>query len=185
MFPRITEYVHDLIRSRVRPGDHVIDATMGNGHDTLFLAQLVGPEGKVYAYDIQPQAVESTRKLLEEKDVIERTELILGSHSEMVHEENSIGLIVFNLGYLPGSDKVITTTGSTTIQAIKRALHCLQIGGLVIVVIYWGHTNGKEEKLQVEDFLQNLPYPQYMVLKYQYMNPKNYPPFVLAVERRS
>jgi len=184
MFPRITEYVHELMEKRIRAGSHVIDATMGNGYDTLYLAKLVGVEGKVYAYDIQEQAVEATRLLLAENQLLARANLFLQSHAEMDFPKQSIDFIVFNLGYLPGSDKSITTKGHSTISAVERALSFLKVGGLIVLVVYWGHDEGKVEKEQVEQFVEQLPYPEFMVLKYQYVNPGNYPPFVYAIERR-
>lgn len=184
MFPRITEYVHDLMRQRVQEGSHVIDATMGNGHDTLYLAKLVGQHGKVFSYDIQEQALKSTTLLLESNDLLSRVTLSLQSHAELNFPPKSIDFVVFNLGYLPGSDKRITTNGITTIQAVKRALSAIKIGGVVVLVVYWGHDEGKKEKERVEQFVKDLPYPEFIVLRYEYINPGNHPPFVLAIERR-
>ncbi len=184
MFPRITEYVHQLIEPRTKAGDLAIDATMGNGHDTVFLANLVGETGHVYAYDIQRQAVESTERRLEKEGLLHRVTLRQCSHDQMEHEENSISVMVFNLGYLPGSDHTLTTEARTTLAALERATKLIRVGGLIVVTVYWGHDQGKEEKLKVEEYVEQLPYPEYMVLKYQYVNPKNQPPFVLAIEKR-
>ncbi|MEW9667716.1 class I SAM-dependent methyltransferase [Ammoniphilus sp. 3BR4] len=184
MFPRITQTAHQLIESRVRPGDEVIDATMGNGHDTLFLAQLVQDQGKVYAYDIQSQAILSTDKLLSSYGLRHRAELLHRSHDEMDYPEGSMAAVIFNLGYLPGSDKVIATQASTTLAAIEKALRLIRVGGLIVLTVYWGHEEGKNEKEEVEWYVENLPYPEFMVLRYQYVNPKNQPPYILAIERR-
>ena len=184
MFPRITEYVHELMKQRVHEGSVVIDATMGNGHDTLYLAKLVGHEGRVFAFDIQEQAIESTHQLLKENKFVSRVELILQSHADMEFPENSIDFVVFNLGYLPGADKKVTTKGSSTIQAVEKSLKALKVGGLLILVVYWGHEEGKVEKESVEQFVEQIPYPEFMVLRYQYVNPGNHPPFVFAIERR-
>ncbi|RKD24304.1 16S rRNA (cytosine(1402)-N(4))-methyltransferase [Ammoniphilus oxalaticus] len=184
MFPRITDYAHQLLEQRIQPGAHVIDATMGNGHDTVFLAQQVGETGKVYSFDIQQQALDSTRQLLVKRHLEQRARLFLQSHAMMDFPAESIDAVVFNLGYLPRSDKTITTQAETTIESIKRALRFLKVGGLIVVVVYWGHEQGKIEKQAVEQFVEGLPFPEFMVLRYQYMNPLNQPPFVLAIERR-
>lgn len=184
MFPRITQTAHQLVESRVKPGDWVIDATMGNGHDTLFLAELVQDEGKVYAYDIQSQALICTDNLLSSHGLRHRAELLHCSHEKMEHPVGSIAAVVFNLGYLPGSDKAIATQADTTLKAIQKALQLIRVGGLVVLTVYWGHEQGKREKIEVEKYVENLPYPEFMVLRYQYVNPKNQPPFILAIERR-
>ncbi|WP_134700450.1 class I SAM-dependent methyltransferase [Ammoniphilus sp. YIM 78166] len=184
MFPRITEYVHQLIQPRIQQGDLVIDATMGNGHDTVFLAKIVGDTGQVFAYDIQQQAIENTELRLLEEGLHHRVTLRLCSHDQMEHEENSVSVVVFNLGYLPGSDQSLTTEPHTTLGALDLARKLIKVGGLIVITVYWGHEQGKEEKLKVEEYVEQLPYPEYMVLKYQYINPKNQPPFVLAIEKR-
>lgn len=100
---QITEWCHHFIKNHVKEGEICVDATAGNGNDTLLLAELVGKTGKVYAFDIQEQALQKTRERLEEKDLEERVELVLKSHTEMgkrIREE--VSCIVFNFGYLPG-----------------------------------------------------------------------------------
>ncbi|RXT15193.1 class I SAM-dependent methyltransferase [Ammoniphilus sp. CFH 90114] len=184
MFPRITQYAHQLLQSRIKVGDWVIDATMGNGHDTLFLAQLVGEVGKVYAFDIQTQALHNTNELLETYNLRHRVELFQQSHDRLHFPLSSIAAVVFNLGYLPGSDKTIATMPETTLKAIENSLELLKVGGLVVLTIYWGHEQGQLEKEAVEKYVEGLSYPEYMVLRYQYVNPKNNPPFILAIERR-
>ncbi|MBP1931574.1 tRNA (mnm(5)s(2)U34)-methyltransferase [Ammoniphilus resinae] len=184
MFPRITEYVHQLMKERVKEGDTCIDATMGNGHDTLFLAHLVGEKGKVIAYDIQEQALEKTRELLIQKKLHHCVELKLCSHDKLEQSIKAPSLIIFNLGYLPGSDKKVTTIAKTTIPAIKRALELISEEGIIIVVVYPGHDSGRIEKEELEKFTTTIPYPQYIVLKYEYVNIGNNPPFIFAIEKR-
>ena len=94
----------DTLLRAVQPEDTVVDATMGNGHDTLFLAEQVGPGGHVYAFDIQPEAVESTRKLLEEHGLSDRVTLLCRSHADLAEAVPAgVAAVVFNLGWLPGS----------------------------------------------------------------------------------
>ncbi|MFP3391156.1 class I SAM-dependent methyltransferase [Brevibacillus sp. SIMBA_040] len=185
MFPNVLEVARKLIRERVREGETVIDATMGNGNDTLFLAQLVKEEGKVIAFDIQPLAIEKTKERLEREGVADWVEMKLASHEEIEKLEGSAGAIMFNLGYLPGGDKEITTQAESTIHAIQSGLNVLRPGGIMTVMIYWGHTAGEVEKDAVESFCHELSQLEFLVLKYQYINQQNQAPFLLAIERRS
>ena len=116
----------DVLLRAVQPGDTVVDATMGNGHDTLFLAEQVGAEGRVYAFDIQESAVESTRHLLEEHGMSGRVTLLCRSHAEMAGAVPSgLAAAVFNLGWLPGGDHSITTLCASTEKAVLSALDLL------------------------------------------------------------
>lgn len=139
MFPNVLEVARKLIRERVQEGETVIDATMGNGNDTMFLAQLVKETGKVIAYDIQPLAMEKTKERLQREGLIERVEMKLASHEEIAALDVRAGAIMFNLGYLPGGDKKITTQAASTIRAIQSGLKVLRPGGIMTVMIYWGH----------------------------------------------
>ena len=131
---RVLPYVKTLLKSTVTPGDHVIDATAGNGHDSLFLAQLVGMSGHVYSFDVQESAIEST--LLRLADWRDNTTVIHAGHETIknyVHAE--ISAAVFNLGYLPGADHSIITRPETTIKAIESCLKLLKVGGLIVLVV--------------------------------------------------
>ena len=176
-------FSHQLLKEIVSEGDHVIDATMGNGNDTLFLAELVGSTGHVYAFDIQEQAVENTRKKL--ADYTDRSTLFLAGHEtieEKIASDQPIRAAIFNLGYLPKSDKQIVTLPETTKQAMTAILKRLSVGGRMIVVIYYGHEGGETEKNEVLNFCQNLPQEKFSVLNYQFINQKNKPPILLCVE---
>ncbi|QIC05565.1 methyltransferase domain-containing protein [Brevibacillus sp. 7WMA2] len=184
MFPNVLEVVRQYIRERVEEGETVVDATMGNGNDTLFLAQLVGERGKVYAYDVQSEAIEKTRARLEREQVVERVNLLLTSHEQMKEIPVAIGAVMFNLGYLPGGNKDITTQANTTIRAIEAGLDKLRTGGIMTIIIYWGHEAGTIEKEAVVDYCEKLPQTEYLVLRYQYMNQQNQAPFIIAIEKR-
>ncbi|KQL44474.1 rRNA methyltransferase [Brevibacillus choshinensis] len=184
MFPNVLEVARKLIKERVKAGETVIDATMGNGNDTLFLAQLVQDTGKVIAYDIQPLAMEKTRERLEREGVAGWVAMRLASHEEIETVEEPVGAIMFNLGYLPGGDKEITTQAASTIRAIESGLRVLRPGGVMTVMIYWGHQAGEAEKAAVESYCQSISQLDYLVLKYQYINQQNQAPFLLAIERR-
>ena len=139
---------HQFLAARVPEGGLCIDGTMGRGKDTAFLCQLVGPEGKVIAFDIQEEALASTDALLREKGLRERAELRLESHTEMDQcaAPGTVDAVVFNFGYLPGGDHKIFTHPDTSIQAIEKALCLLKEGGCVAACIYHGGDTGYEER---------------------------------------
>lgn len=184
VLPNILEEARRLIVQRVQPGETVVDATMGNGNDTLFLAKLVGETGKVIAFDIQPEALEKTHARLVQEGMAARAELRLASHEEIRTIEQKVGAIMFNLGYLPGGDKEVTTKAESTVRAIEAALHTLRPGGILTIVVYWGHPAGQVEKEAVEAYCESINQSLALVLRYQYVNQQNQAPFLIAIERR-
>ncbi|AQY51398.1 rRNA methyltransferase [Listeria weihenstephanensis] len=182
----ILPFSHDLLTRLLVPGDIVVDATAGNGHDTAFLAELVGINGHVFSFDIQQQAIDATTELLKEKQLADQVTLFCESHANMTSllADQSIKAAIFNLGYLPGGDKTITTLADTTIQAIESALSLLAVGGIVILVIYHGHPEGQTEKSAVLHYAESLAQEQFHVLEYRFINQRNNPPFVIAIEKR-
>lgn len=188
MLTGIIPFAHQLLENCIAKGDTVVDATCGNGNDTFFLSTLVGPTGHVYAFDIQTQAIETTKQLLSEKDC-QNVTCIQDSHAKVnqyipntLHEK--VGGAIFNLGYLPRSNKQIITKRDSTIQAIDSLLPYLKKGAVIVIVIYYGHAGGEEEKDAVLHFVKQLDQKQYAVLQYQFINQKNNPPFVVAIENR-
>lgn len=184
MLPNVLEVARRFIRERVGTNETVIDATMGNGNDTLFLAELVGKEGKVIAYDIQEQAAEKTKARLERYGVLDQVELRLVSHEEIRAITEPVGAIMFNLGYLPGGDKEVSTQAESTIRAIEAGLKILKPSGIMTIIVYWGHDAGKIEKDAVESYCTTLDQSEHLVLKYQYVNQQNQAPFLIAIEKR-
>ncbi|WP_431804449.1 class I SAM-dependent methyltransferase [Halobacillus andaensis] len=183
------QYAHDLMEDTLTEGDIAIDGTCGNGHDTLHLCKLVGSSGHVYGYDIQKQAVNNTIARLEADLLSERATIFQQSHdqigSTIPHKDLSrLKAAIFNLGYLPGSDKSIITTPEGTLRSIKSILEHLQPGGLIVLVVYHGHPGGREEKDEVLQFVTSLEQNSYSVLQYGFINQKNSPPFVLAIEKK-
>lgn len=162
---------HDVLKEAVQPGDTVIDATMGNGHDTLFLCRLVGEEGKVIAFDVQEKAVESTRQRLQEAGVLGRAALYHRGHEHMDEAGvQEVSAIVFNLGWLPGGDKSVTTLWETTRVALEKALTMLKQQGVLLLCAYPGHAEGDRERAEVMKFLASLPPQQYNVLHQRFLN---------------
>ncbi|WP_346234679.1 class I SAM-dependent methyltransferase [Lysinibacillus telephonicus] len=181
---RVLQYAQHLIADSVEHGDFVIDATAGNGHDTLFLANLVGDSGHVYAFDVQKQAVDATLLRLTEHQLQHRATIINDGHENIKkYVSEPISAAIFNLGYLPGSDHEVITKPNTTIQALDSILQLLKIGGMIVLVIYHGHEGGKVEKDEVLHYVSGLPQKYFHVLKYQFLNQKNDPPFVIAIEK--
>ncbi|MGN0421118.1 MAG: tRNA (mnm(5)s(2)U34)-methyltransferase [Lachnospiraceae bacterium] len=182
---QITDWCHEIIRSQVPEEGFYIDATMGKGKDTLLLCQMAGHNGKVLAFDVQGQALEQTRKLLEENHVADRACLILDGHEHMDQyaEEESADAICFNFGYLPGGDHNIATSADTSIEAIQKGLKILKHGGLMSLCIYSGGDTGFEEKERILEFLKKIPAREYTVIVNEYYNRENHPPIPVFIYR--
>lgn len=182
-FPKMTEWAHDLIKRYVVAGDVVVDATAGNGHDTIFLANLVGDTGKVYAFDIQEEALRMSRQRIEGAGHT-NVSFILDTHEHIQkYVTEHVKAVIFNLGYLPGSDKKITTTAQASLVAIQKSLQLVSTGGLVLVVVYPGHAEGRRESEVIDEWITSLDEEQYHVLKIQYVNRTIHPPYILAIHR--
>ncbi len=182
---QITAWCRRMMQEHVQEGSFCIDATMGNGHDTLCLCELAGERGHVLAFDIQEQAISKTRERLEKNLPYCNYELILDSHSHMERyaASESADCIVFNLGYLPAGDHRIATKPETTIEALRQSLALLKPGGLISLCIYSGGDSGFEEKDAVLAYLKNLDARDYLVLVTEYYNRPNNPPIPAAVFR--
>ncbi|HJG22212.1 SAM-dependent methyltransferase [Enterococcus durans] len=187
MLQTALHFSHSLLEEILQPGDHVIDATMGNGYDTVFMAEKIGKTGHVYSFDIQKEALLSTKSKLTEQDLLDRTSLFLQGHETLgtvVDEAQPIKAGIFNLGYLPKSDKSVITLPETTRTAMEEILKRLVSRGRMILVVYYGHDGGEKELDMVQDYCQSLPQEKYNVLKYQFINQKNNPPILYCVEKK-
>ena len=161
----------EVILRTVEPGDTAVDATMGNGHDTLMLCEAVGPEGRVYAFDVQAAAVEETKKRLREQGVDDRAELILSGHEHMTeYVRKPVKAVMFNLGWLPGGDHAVTTRWETTRTAVESALGLLCPMGVLVICAYPGHAEGEREKHELIQFLAALDNRRYNVLHQRFLN---------------
>lgn len=174
----------DALKAAVRPGDRVVDATMGNGHDTLFLCELVGPAGKVYAFDIQEQALENTRERLREAGMADRAELFRLSHERMEERvDGPVSAAVFNLGWLPGGDHRVTTRWETTRAALEAALRLLRPLGILTVCVYPGHPEGDRERRELISFAAGLSNRKYSVLRQSFLNAGPGAPECLVIQK--
>ena len=181
------QFSHEMILSENLENGLFIDATAGNGHDTLFLAQHIEKGSKILAFDIQKSAILQTRQLLQKYDLAPKVTCILDSHaniSNYLEQDELVRLAIFNLGYLPGSDKKIITTPPSTLEAIQILLDRLEKKGKIIVVSYYGHNGGLEEKDSVEELITALPQKEWSVLKYQFINQINCPPICYVIEKK-
>jgi predicted methyltransferase len=163
--PRLTELAHDAVRAVLRPGDIAIDATCGNGHDTRFLAEIVGDTGRVYAFDIQQAAILRAAEEMARFTwvVYENCDHAVGIPVLVRQHFLEVAVVMFNLGYLPGSDKSIITRTDSTIKGITACLYLLRPGGILTVIAYPGHTGGAEETEAVAKLLGELSPAEFSV----------------------
>lgn len=208
-FLSVLSMAHKLVKERVAPGDTVVDATCGNGVDTRFLAELIGPRGSLYAFDIQEQALERTRERLagvfessfdgsfelhhvnesglKGKQMLE-LHLVLDSHEEMANHiavgaHGQVAAIMFNLGYLPGADQTVITKQESTLAALDSAISLLRRGGIATVVLYPGHIGGEIESQAVEQWASSLPVLACQAVIYR-MAQRADAPYLIAIEKK-
>lgn len=183
--PRPTTLARTLLRGVIQPGDLVIDATAGNGHDTHFLAECVGPHGSVLAFDIQENAIHATRGRLEQAGLASRVHLYQISHARMAAHAapESVSAVMFNLGYLPGDDHQLTTEAAETLAAIDAATGLLQPGGVLSIVCYPGHPAGAIEAAEVETWLATLAFSGWRIAKYAMLGTARPAPFLLFARK--
>jgi len=177
------EFSHWIIDNYLDEYNVLVDATCGNGYDTLFLSSKISKKGKLYAFDIQKSAIESTKSKFKDKKT--NVEFINDGHENLDKYLNEdINCIIYNLGYLPGSNKKVVTKKETTIKSLKIALELLANNGLIVLVIYSEHEGGRTEKNAVLEFSSNLDYKKYNVLHYNFINQKMNPPEVVVINKR-
>jgi SAM-dependent methyltransferase len=186
---RILPFARKLLQLAIKEGDYAIDATVGNGHDTVFLAELVGDSGHVFGFDIQQQAIDNTTHRLKKQDVLQRVTLFRKSHDQILQTipstvHGKVTGAVFNLGYLPGGDKNIVTKPESTIRSIEQILEIMAPEGIIVLVIYHGHPEGAVERDAVLEYAHRIDQRIAHVLEYRFINQINHPPFIVAIEKR-
>ncbi|MFC5528659.1 class I SAM-dependent methyltransferase [Cohnella yongneupensis] len=191
-FLSVLSQAQRYVSDRARVGEPVIDATAGNGVDTLFLARLVGSNGKVFAFDVQAAALERTRARLSVAasagDRIAPAELLLAGHEEMSalippEYHGRIAAVMFNLGYLPGAEKKLVTQPDTTLIALVAALLMLRSGGVLTIVIYPGHEGGDAEAEAVEHWAETIPPSIGQCVMYRFPQ-KIQSPYLIAIVKK-
>ena len=179
-----TPLSHLFLRERVRPDDRVVDATCGNGHDTLLLAELVGPHGKVWGFDIQTEALDATAALLETAGCRGQVELVPAGHEQLTEfVSGPLNAIIFNLGYLPSGDKNVVTRPRETLASLAQGAELLAPGGRICIVIYTGHAGGAEEADAVDSWAAGLSPKEYHVWRCRQMNRSAAAPYLILVEK--
>lgn len=182
---KITEVNKIFLEKIIEKGDVVIDATMGNGYDTVYLGNLVGENGKVYAFDVQEEALVSTKKKVIRDNMEDRVELILDGHENLdKYVKENVSCVVFNLGYLPRAKHIVITKPDTTLQAVKKSLDLLKPNGIISIAAYIGHEGGLDEKNYICEYLNSLDQNYYNVLHMEFTNQINNPPQLILVEKK-
>ena len=175
--------VHEFLKQNIKEGAFCIDATAGKGRDTALLCRLAGSTGRVLAFDIQQDAVDQTRALLEQERL--QANVILDSHAHMEQyaEAGTVDAVVFNFGRLPGGDPKIFTQADSSVQAIEAGLRLLKAGGVMAIALYYGKENGYDEKYAIEQYLKTIDDRVFTVLSCEWSNRKGEPPLPILIWR--
>jgi SAM-dependent methyltransferase len=187
LFDSHLDLAHLYWQKLLNMGDIVVDATCGNGHDTLFLARLVldDQKGELLAIDVQEEAIVASQQRLKEALSLEqykRIRWLHGSHATFPSELKDVTLFVYNLGYLPGGDKNKTTQTDTTLKSIEKALELLKAGGAVSITCYPGHAEGDKEQKALLEYAQTLSPADWSVSFHQWNN-RNHSPALLLIQK--
>lgn len=179
----IVQWTHNFIKQNVKEFNFCIDATAGRGGDTLFLCENLTQGGHVLSFDIQKEALNSTKDLLDLNKITDKCTLINDSHANMLNyaKLDSCDCILFNFGYLPGGNHNISTNAQTSIAAITCGLDLLKTDGLMSLLIYSGGDSGFSEKNAILDFLRNLDSKKYLVISNEFFNMPNNPPMPIFI----
>ena len=185
LITKTTALAMSVTLAYINRGDTVVDATCGTGQDTVALAHAVGPEGRVFAFDIQKKALILTEARLRAHG-IGNVSLMMKSFVSMSSHipENSASAVMFNLGYLPGGDHSITTASDATLEGLEAALRTIRPGGIVTIVLYDGHDEGAEEKKNVLAWAEKLNPKKYHAAFVSLINQANHPPEILWITRK-
>lgn len=179
------KWARAIVTGALSEGARAVDATMGNGYDTEWLAELVGETGRVYAFDVQEAAIRNTESRLRARGFLERAQLFLTGHENMASVvPEKVDAAVFNLGWLPGTPHECTTRVETTLKAVDAALTLLKPGGVMTVCVYPGHEEGTREKVKLIEWARSLDDAVFDAVVCGYANIRKLPPLLIAVTRR-
>ncbi len=175
---------HQFIRPKLATASLVVDATAGNGKDTLFLAENSAATTAVWVFDIQQQALTKTEMLLSRHKLTDKVRLVLDSHANIAdYIDQPVDAVMFNLGYLPGGDQAINTSPATTILAITQSLQLLAVGGVITIAAYPGYEHGRLECHAVHEYLTRLSQKDFTIACWSMVNQKNNPPVLYVIEK--
>ncbi len=183
IFASLITFNKMILSQSITAGAIVCDATLGNGHDALFLAEITGSRGTVIGFDIQPEAIEVSTKRMQEAG-FDNFSFYLESHSAIDQYLSEADAVVFNLGYLPGHAKEVVTQPETTLEAIEKSLKMLKKNGLISIMFYVGHPGGLEEKEYIMPFIKKLDKHTYDVLEVTHANRSETAPFLLLLYKK-
>lgn len=179
-------FSHLILKNYVAQGDMAIDATCGNGGDTLLLAGLVGSGGHVWGFDVQQQALDATAQKLQKAGFNNWVTLLLSGHERM-QEFCPVGIsaVVFNLGYLPKGNHALMTKSATTIAACKQAQHLLKSGGVILITSYPGHNGGDEEYGAIQTYIAALEQKKWHIWQIRQPNVAATAPSLVLIQKAS
>lgn len=185
-FKSVVALSHERAEEIIDKGDKVVDATVGNGFDTLFLAEKVGNEGHVFGFDIQERAIKKTQIHLVKNDMLDRVTLFHAGHETMLEHipENyrkQIKIVFFNLGYLPGAQKSIITKPDTTILALDMAWRLISKDGFISIIYYSGHPGGLDEAMSVNSWVINQDISDYKYIHCEYCGDSRTSPGIFII----
>lgn len=184
--PKVLQVAHQYIGKVLHTGGIAVDATIGNGNDTLFLAERVGRTGRVYGFDIQLEALKQTTKRLTEANQFSQVSLFRFGHQYPWHEvlpqkeKGNIDAIMFNLGYLPHGDPAVITQPETTLLACEQAKDWLSSHGVMTIISYTGHQGGAVEENKLIEWARSLSTREYQVIWQRWIN-RAHAPSILVV----
>lgn len=188
-FMSVLSQAQAFVKDRVHEGETVVDATVGNGVDTLFLMRVVGVKGRVYGFDVQAAALDAAHQRIATEPAAGSVTFTLRSHEEMEAVipppfHGTAGAVMFNLGFLPGAEAAVITRTESTLPALDAALRLLRSGGIVTVIVYPGHEGGDVEADAVAAWAAALPKEAYQVLTYRFTNRGANAAYLIAVEKQ-
>lgn len=172
------DFERNIIINNVKQKKVAVDATCGNGFDTLFLAKYFD---EVYAFDIQEKAINNTKEICKD---FKNIHYILDSHENINKYVTTVDCVVFNLGYLPKGDKSLTTKEESTLSAVIKGLNLLTDHGVITIMVYEGHEEGFKEAKRLKEELPKINQKEYDVVKYEFVNQINYPPYLYIIQKR-